>query len=156
MTNDEMQPPGPDPALAALDMFVGTWDLTGRTLGADEDNVKGRLQFEWLPGKYFLQQRVELEFAGFSVAALEVIGYDPLTGKFPSTVFANMFGEPIAYEYDVDGHAFTIHTELAGGATYTGSFTEDGQSASGGWRPDPGADGPGNIAYDVVGRRVSS
>ena len=83
-----------------------------------------------------------------------MIGYDPATGRFPSSVFANMFGQPIAYEYDIDGRDFTIRTELAGGATYTGSFSEDGDTASGGWRPDPGAEGPGNIAYDIVGKRI--
>jgi hypothetical protein len=149
-----MQPPGPDPALKALDMFVGTWRVTGRTLGADEDNVAGTLRFEWLPGGFFLQQHVELDFGGMQIEALEVIGYDPATGRFPSTVFANMFGEPIPYEYEIDGRAFTIRTELAGGATYTGSFSADGETASGGWRPNPGAEGPGNTAYDVVGKRV--
>lgn len=155
MATNDMQPPGPDPALDALEMFVGTWDVTGRTLGAEEDNVSGRLHFEWLPGKFFLQQRVELEFAGFSIAALEVIGYDPTTGKYPSTVFASMMGQPIPYEYDVDGRSFTIRTELAGGATYTGSFSEDGETASGGWRPDPGVEDPGNVAYDIIGRRAN-
>jgi hypothetical protein len=152
----QMQPPGPEPALKALDMFVGMWDVTGRTAGADEDDVSGRLAFEWLPGGFFLQQRVELDFAGMKIAALEVIGYDQGTGRFPSTVFSNMFGQPIPYEYDVHGRGFTIRTELGGGATYTGSFSEDGDTASGGWRPDPGLEGPGNVAYDIVGRRVSS
>ena len=92
------QPPGPDPALRRLDRFVGTWDVRGRTLDAEEDNVSGRLAFEWLTGGFFLQQRVHLNFMGFDIAALEVIGYDPATGKFPSTVFASMIGVPIPYE----------------------------------------------------------
>ncbi len=149
-----MQPPGPDPALKALDMFVGTWQVTGRTLGAEEDNVAGTLRFEWLPGGFFLQQHVELDFGGMQIEGLELIGYNADTGRFPSTVFSNMFGQPIPYEYEVDGRAVTIRTELAGGATYTGSFSDDGDTASGGWRPNPGADGPGNVAYDIVGTRV--
>ena len=155
-TNEQTQPqpPGPDPALKALEMFIGDWEVTGRTAGADADDVQGRLHFEWLPGGFFMQQRVELTFTGFSVAALEIIGYDPATGRFPSTVFANVFGQPIPYEYEIDGGNFTIHTEFGGGATYTGSFSADGDTASGGWRPNPGAEGPGNIAYDIVGRRV--
>jgi hypothetical protein len=39
------QPPGLDPALRRLDRFVGTWDVRGRTLDAEEDNVSGRLTF---------------------------------------------------------------------------------------------------------------
>jgi hypothetical protein len=148
------QPPGPDPALRRLDRFVGTWDVRGRTLDAEEDNVSGRLAFEWLTGGFFLQQRVQLNFMGLDIAALEVIGYDPATGRFPSTVFASMIGVPIPYEYDVEGDRVTIRTELAGGATFTGTWAEDGSSMSGGWRPDPGKEGPGNVAYDISGARA--
>src|SRR5262249_33008285 len=83
-----MQPPRPDPALKRLERFVGTWNVTGRTLGSAQDNVSGRFTFEWLPGGFFLQQRTELNFAGYEVSGLEVIGYDPATGKFPSTVYS--------------------------------------------------------------------
>ena len=89
------QPPEPDPALRRLDRFVGTWEVSGRTLDVEEDNVSGRLTFEWLPGGFFLQQRVALNFMGFDIAGLEVIGYDPASGRFPSTVFASMVGVPI-------------------------------------------------------------
>ncbi len=44
------QPPRPDPALKLLDRFVGTWDMKGRTLESEVDNVNGRTTFEWLPG----------------------------------------------------------------------------------------------------------
>ena len=96
-----MQPPRPDPALKRLERFVGTWNVTGRTLDSVQDNVSGRFTFEWLPGGFFLQQRTELNFAGYEVSGLEVIGYDPATGKFPSTVYSNMAAVPIPYEYDV-------------------------------------------------------
>ena len=43
-----MQPPRPDPALKRLERFVGTWNVTGRTLGSAEDNVTWRFTFEWL------------------------------------------------------------------------------------------------------------
>ena len=147
-------PPGPDPALRKLDRFVGTWDVRGRTLGAEQEDVSGRLTFEWLPGGFFLQQRTELNFQSLEVRGLEIIGYDPKTGRFPSTVYSNLVGVPIPYEYDIQGHRVTIRTELAGGATYTGTWAEDGESMAGGWRPDPGKEGPGNVAYDISGRRA--
>jgi len=150
---DAQQPPGPDPALGRLERFVGTWSLKGRTLDADQDNVFGTTTFEWLPGGFFLQQRIELNFIGLDVRGLEVIGYDPSTGKFPSTVYSNLVGVPVPYEYDVQGDRVTIRTELAGGATFTGTFSEDG-TGSGGWRPDEGKEGPGNVAYDVTATRV--
>jgi uncharacterized protein DUF1579 len=148
------QLPGPDPALKQLDRFVGTWAIGGRTVGADRDDVAGRLTFEWLPGGFFLQQRVQIDFQGMDVRGLEIIGYDPATGRFPSTVYSNLLGVPIPYEYDVQGERVTIRTELAGGATFTGVWADDGESMSGGWRPDPGKEGPGNVAYDISGRRA--
>jgi hypothetical protein len=147
-------PTGPDPALKRLERFVGTWKVTGRTLDATQDNVSGRFSFEWLPGGFFLQQRTELNFAGYQVQGLEVISYDPATDKFPSTVYSSMVGVPIPYEYDVQGDQVRIRTELNGGATYTGTFSADGNSGSGSRRPDPGA-GPGNVAYDITTTRVS-
>ena len=148
------QPPGPDPALRKLDRFVGTWEVRGRTLDSEQDNVSGRLAFEWLPGGFFLQQRVEIDFQGLEIRGLEVIGYDPATGRFPSTVYSNLVGAPIPYEYDVQGDEVTIRTELGGGATFRGTWGEDGGSMSGGWRPDPGTEGAGNVAYDISGKRA--
>jgi hypothetical protein len=89
------QPPGPDPALQRLDRFVGTWTIKGRTLDSDEDNVSGQTMFEWLPGGFFLQQRIELDFAGFEIQGLELIGYDPSTQAFSSLVYSNVAGTPI-------------------------------------------------------------
>jgi hypothetical protein len=149
------QLPGPDPALRRLDRFVGTWEVTGRTLDSEADNVSGRLTFEWLPGGFFLQQRVQLNFAGLDIQGLEVIGYDAGTGRFPSTVYSNLAGRPIPYEYDVQGDRVTIRTELGGGATFTGTWAEDGESMAGGWRPDPGTEGAGNVPYDISGRRAT-
>jgi hypothetical protein len=91
---------------------------------------------------------------GVDIAALEMIGYHPATGRFPSTVFASMIGVPIPYEYDVQGDRVRIRTELAGGATFTSTWAEDGSSMWGGWRPDPGKEGPGNVAYDISGTRA--
>jgi hypothetical protein len=146
--------PGPDPELKRLERFLGSWTLHGRTLDSDEDNVSGTTTFEWLPGGFFMQQRVQIDFTGMKVEGVEIIGYDPATKRFPSTVFSNMIGVPIAYEYDVRDDGYTITTDLSGGATFTGTFGDDG-SMSGGWRPNPGVEDPGNIAYDVAGTRVS-
>jgi hypothetical protein len=153
---DEPQPtamPGPDPELKRLERFVGTWNMKGRTLDSDKDNVTGQATFEWLPGGFFLQQRIDLNFAGFEIKGLEIIGHDPERGVFPSTVFSNMVGIPLPYVYDIQGDDVTIRTEFGGGATYKGKFGEDGKSFSGGWRPDKEA--PGNVAYDLSGTRLT-
>jgi Protein of unknown function (DUF1579) len=151
--SDAPQPPAPDPALKQLDRFVGTWDMQGRTLDSDVDNVSGRTTFEWLPGGFFLQQRIQLDFAGFPIEGLEVIGYDPESGKFPSTVYASMVGTPLPYLWEIDGDELKITTEALG-ATFLGRWSEDGSTFSGGWRPNEGREGPGNVPYDISGARA--
>ena len=59
-----------------LERYVGTWDMKGRTVGADVDNLSGRATFEWLPGGFFMQQRTSLnfDFIGLQIEGLELIG----------------------------------------------------------------------------------
>lgn len=156
MTEGQVPPPlpSPDPALRRLDPLIGTWRLRGRTLGSSEDNVSARATFEWLPGGFFLKQTFEAEFAGMPIASLEVIGYDPASDTFPSTVYSSLVGVPIPYRYEVRGRDVTITTDLAGGARMTGRISDDGNTFSGGWRPNPGVEDPGNVAYDFVATRV--
>jgi Protein of unknown function (DUF1579) len=152
--NAQQQPPGPDPALKRLDRFVGTWDMKGRTLDSEVDNVSGRTTFEWLPGGFFLQQRIKLDFAGFEVEGLELIGYDPESGTYPSTVFSNVAGAPLPYRWEIEGDELKITTDVIG-ATFRGKWSEDGTTFSGGWRPNEGREGPGNVPYDISGTRAS-
>jgi hypothetical protein len=50
-----LQPLQPDPALRRLDVLAGRWELRGRTLDTAEDDITGWVNFEWLPGGFFLQ-----------------------------------------------------------------------------------------------------
>jgi Protein of unknown function (DUF1579) len=155
MANDEdaqpMEMPAPDPALGRLERLVGTWDIKGRTLDSKDDNIRGGVIIEWLPGGFFLQQRGEMEFMGFKVQSLEIVGYDQSTKAFSSTVYSNMAGVPASYRWDVQGNIVTHWTE---GSKYTGTFSEDGSILSGGWRPEDGKEGPENAAYDATMIRV--
>ena len=155
--SDNMQTqrlPEPDPALKRLEVFIGTWSLKGRTLDSKVDNVFARTTFEWLPGGFFLKQTFEADFMGMKIQSLELIGSDPTSDTFPSLVYSNLVGVPIPYRYDVKGKNVTITTDLAGGARMKGKISEDGNTFSGGWRPNPGTEDPGNVAYDFVGTRV--
>ncbi|HEX2470373.1 MAG TPA: DUF1579 family protein [Candidatus Limnocylindrales bacterium] len=148
------QLPGPDPALRKLDRFVGTWAMKGRTLDSDVDNVTARTSFEWLPGGNFLVQRFAADFMGMDIQSLEVIGYDPATGTFPSTVYANMAPVPLPYRWEIDGDDLRIRAEALN-ANFNGRWNDDGTVFSGGWRPDPGHEGdPGNVPYDISGSRA--
>jgi hypothetical protein len=157
MSNDEQaQPmPKPDPALKRLEKFVGTWEMKGRTLNSKQDNVLGRATFEWLPGDFFLQQRIELNFMGMELRSLELIRYDPEIQTFPSFVYSNMSPVPLPYKWDVQGDSLTISVNYGPiDAIFKGKFSKDGNSFSGGWRPNPGADETINVPYDIGGTRL--
>ena len=148
-------PPKPDQRLREFERFIGTWEMKGKTLDSDANgyNVTATATFEYLPGGFFVTQRFKADFDGTPIESLELIGYDPATDTFPSIVFANMAAKPLAYRWDLDGDDVTITTDELG-ATFHGRWS--GDEFSGGWRPNPGREGPGNIPYDVSGHRAKS
>jgi hypothetical protein len=150
------QLPTPDPALRRLDRFVGTWSMEGHLVGSDEINIKGETAFRWLPGGFFLEQKGALNFMGMEIETLELIGYDPATGAFPSTVFSNIAPTPLPYRWELEGDTLKISVSYGPlDATFTGSFDGDGEGFQGSWRPNPGADETVNVSYDIGGRRLS-
>jgi hypothetical protein len=151
----QAQMPAPDPALKRLDPFVGTWSMEGHLVGSDEYNIKGQTSYRWLPGGFFLEQVVHLDFLGMEIESLELIGYDPETGTFPSTVFSNLSPTPLPYRWTVEGDDVTISVSYGPlNATFTGAFSDGGNRFSGGWRPNPGADETINVPYDISGHRM--
>lgn len=154
-SNTEPQMPTPDPALRRLDRLVGTWRMEGHLVDSDEKNIKGQTTFRWLPGSFFLEQRVKLDFMGMEIDSLELIGYDPETKTFPSTVYSNLAPMPLPYKWEVGDDRLTIAVSYDPlDATFTGTFGEDGESFGGGWRPNPGADESVNVPYDIDARRM--
>ena len=146
--------PQPDPALRRLDLFVGRWSMKGHFVGSDEESIGGETTFRWLPGGFFLEQSIVLDFGGLKIESLELIGYDPESDRFPSTVFSNLSPVPLPYSWDVRDESVTITVSYPPlDATFTGSWREDG-TFSGGWRPNPGADEAVNVPYDISGHRV--
>jgi hypothetical protein len=146
--------PQPDPALRRLDRLVGRWSMEGNLVGSDEKNIRGETSFRWVAGRFFLEQRVRIDFIGLQIDAVELIGYDPETDTFPSTVYSNFSPEPLPYKWDVRDDSVTISVSYGQlDATFTGSWREDG-TFSGGWRPNPGADETVNVPYDISGHRL--
>jgi hypothetical protein len=147
--------PQPDPALRRLDRLVGRWSMKGNVLGFDDENISGEATFRWLPGGFFLEQHIELNFIGMKIDSLELIGHDPEADTFPSTVFSNLSPVPLPYTWEVQGDSVTITVAYPPlDATFTGSWREDG-TFSGGWRPNPGAEETVNVPYDIGGRRAT-
>jgi hypothetical protein len=150
----EQAPPKPDLALKRLEPLIGTWKLKGHAVGSDEYNIKGTTRFKWL-SDFFLQQDMEMDYAGKPIRSHELIGYNPETKAFSSFVYSNMAPDPWPYEWDIQGDQWTISIKHGPmDAKFTGKFSADGKSFSGGWRPAPGADEKVNTAYDIQGTRV--
>lgn len=151
----QTQFPTPDPALRRLDRYVGTWRMEGHLVGSDEITIRGETTFRWLPGNFFLEQRFSLDFMGTQIESLELIGYDPETDTFPSTVYSNVSPAPLPYRWQVEGDTVKISVTYGPmDSTFTGTWSEDGESFAGGWRPNPGADETVNVAYDIGGGRL--
>ena len=142
------QPPGPDQALKRLDRLVGTWDIKGRTLDSDVDNISGRMTCEWILDGFFLKQSGQITFKGLTMQSLEIISYDAASQTFPANVYSDMSGTVLPYHWDVQGNT-VIH--WTGTHKYTGNFSDDGQILTGRWRA---LDGGVDAAYDAVMTRV--
>ena len=72
--------PEPHPKLRTLEPMVGRWRLHGRTDGAQEDDISGTIELDWLPGGHFLRQHTLIDFAGIvQVDGIELVGYEPET-----------------------------------------------------------------------------
>ncbi len=148
--------PTPDPALRRLDPFVGTWEMRGKLLGSDGETIVGETTFSWIPGGFFLEQRFGVDFAGLEIHSVELVAYDPETDSFPSTVYSNLSPTPLPYRWHVDGDDVTIEVTYGPmDSTFHGTIGADGDTFTGGWRPNAGADETVNVAYDITGRRVA-
>lgn len=150
------QPPQPDPALKRLDRLVGTWTMKGHLVNSDVENIFAKATFQWLEGGFFLQQDVEIDFIGMlQIKSRELIGYDATTKAFASNVYSNLSPVPLPYKWDLQGDKLTIAVSYGAlDASFRGTFSKDGKSFSGGWRPNPGADESVNVPYDLAGTRV--
>jgi hypothetical protein len=153
--NTQSQMPQPDPALKRLDRLVGTWSMKGHLIGSTEENIIGQATFQWLEGGFFMQQDIDLDFAGMKIKSRELIGYNPETEAFSSLVYSNLSPMPLPYQWDLREDTLTISVSYEPmNATFTGKFSADGGNFAGGWRPNPGADETINIPFDIGGSRL--
>lgn len=146
-TETEADSSKPHPALQRLNVLIGTWDLKGHTLDSKEDNITGWNTFEWLPGGFFLKSSGEINFKGAIIQSMEIIGYDPVTDTFPSSVYSNMDGKVLPYSWNVQGNIVT-HSDAT--SQYTGTLSEDGKTLTGGWRANAEEQQSDENSYDAV------
>jgi hypothetical protein len=131
-TNDNQanQAPQPSPDLKSLERLVGTWEMSGE--------VQGRVAFEWMEGRFFLIQHVDLEHHGQRIKGIEIIGHEKPFGSDPSEQIKSRFysntGDTLDYVYELEGDTLTIWAGEKGSPAYAkGNFSEDGNTESGEW-----------------------
>ena len=103
-----------------------------------------------MPGKFLLEHRSEINLRGVSMFSFEMIGYDPTTQKFTSSVYTSMSETPLPAEWDVQGRAVSIRVQ---GMKYAGEISDDCNSVAGGWTPcdDTGSE---ELSYDALMTRA--
>ena len=132
-----------------LEVLIGSWRLTGRSMDATDDDIGGDLAVRrGVDG--ILEARGTMRVGTTSFETLEVIWADPERGDFGAHVYSGD-GPPLDYRWSIAGATLT-HAGL--GATYTGSISDDGTTIAGGWRPDPGQAATGANTYDATMHRV--
>lgn len=120
----------PSADLQALDRLVGTWKVTG--------GAEGTVRYEWMPGRFFLLQQVELTQFGQPVTGMEVIGnlrpFGEPVGADVVSRFYDSTGNTLDYVYELAGDTLTIWGGAKGSpAYYRGVFSADGTTVTGEW-----------------------
>ena len=133
----------------ALDVLVGSWDLTGRTLGAEQDDISGTLTVTSILGGGVLHLDGVIRMGDTQTHALELVWRDAAGVGYRSHVYSGT-GAPVDYRWERDG-ATLLHA--GSGMTYTGMISADGATIAGIWRAD--ADRPDLLAaeYHATMRR---
>lgn len=121
------------PALKALEIMVGTWDLEGRDFTTNEE-IRGQSTFEWMEGGFYMVHRFNLDYAGRKFTDIEYIGHDERRGHLKTHVFSTQGPGPAEYTWEVDEHTFTNwFGDVGSDNRYKGKFSEDRNTLIGQW-----------------------
>jgi hypothetical protein len=114
-----------------LNRFAGRWHTEGTMLMPDQDPVEfyGTDTYKWLPGGFFMLHEVDVLINGVKVQNVEIIGFDPDSGKYPMHYYDNEGESGITHGW-IDVDAWSID---GAGIRFRGSFSEDDRVLSGVW-----------------------
>lgn len=135
----------PSPDLKSLEPLVGTWQVSG--------GVQGQIRYEWMEGRFFLIQHVDLERDGQKIKGIEIIGHLQPFGAEPSPEIKSRYygtmGETFDYVYEMEGSTLTIWGgEKGSPAYYRGTLSADGNTLTGEWVY------PGGGGYQSTATRI--
>lgn len=125
------QLPQPNTDLKSLDRLVGTWQVSG--------DAQGQIRYEWKEGGFFLVQDFDLVHGGRNIKGIEIIGHLQGLGEEPgkeirTRVYSFLDGLTLDYVYELEGSTLTIWGgEKGSPACYKGTFSDDGNTLTGGW-----------------------
>lgn len=129
----------PNPALKALEVMVGTWDLKGHDFTTN-DEIRGQSTFEWMEGGFFLVHRFHIGYAARMFTGIGYIGYNEKSGHLKAHVFSTQDPTPLEYTWEVNENTFTNWFGDVGSENhYKGKFGEDKNTLIGQWEWPGGA-----------------
>lgn len=126
-TNTELNKTAESLVLQKLQVFVGTWHTSGRT-------VEGKIleatdTYEWLTGGYFLIHKWNACLEKDRVEGIEIIGYEPESGKYSTRSFDSL-GNSGRYTAELNGTIWQINGETE---QFTGEFNPEKNCLTGRW-----------------------
>lgn len=128
------QTPKPNPALERLNAFVGKWKTEGEikaSSSAPSAKLKGTDTYEWLPGRFFLIHRVDVQMGDEKVDAIEIIGgYDASSQTYHTHSFDNQGNSVVMQAHVSDEDIWTFTGESM---RFTGGFRDAGNTFAGLW-----------------------
>ena len=139
-----------DMSMEPLAVLIGSWEIVGRSPGADHDNIRGTSRVVPILSGHVLQVDGTMRVDDIEIESVELVWPDP-AGGFSAHVYSSD-GVPLDYHWTRDGMTLT---HAGSGATYVGAISDDGTTIEGRWRPDAGQPAVPGSAYDAVMRRVS-
>lgn len=142
--------PEPEPALANLAAFVGTWELTVE--GTEE---KGSAEIKSILGGRFITEDVKVPFGDFSMEWHGVLGYDLAKKQYTGVWFDNMANitRSDTGEADETGRVLSFRGEHAGNAKFLWRVSHDGEKAMTIEMFDVAKDGKETLVMQVRGEK---
>jgi hypothetical protein len=133
------QVPKPNPALKALEVLVGDWEMelsNASFLPSLSDTMKGHVTFEWLENGGFLVMR-QGDKPPSLPAASWVIGRDDSAENY-SILYFDSRGVSRRYEMSFHDGVWKIWRESLGfWQRYKGKISEDGHTITAHWENSP-------------------
>jgi hypothetical protein len=126
------------PALARLDIFIGTWDMEAIFPSNPGQVLRGgQTVFEWMKGQQLLIQRADIP-APEAPDSLAIVAFNPETKTYTQHYFDSR-GVVRLYAMTFNDGVWTLlrtspdFSPLQFSQRYTGTFSEDGNTIRGTW-----------------------